>query len=212
MVKGTPINGTLTAPSYVDSAVTAGTTYYYAVSAVDTSANESDLSNEVSAVPLPPPPAEALDLGSAQAYVTLGDNADLSQFTLETWLRREGTGTATTTGSGGVDLIPLITNGTAEAETAAADINYFFGIRGSDGVLCADFEEAQTGASPGLNHPVCGTHPLGLNTWYHVAATYNGTVWRLYLNGSLEAELSVGQPAQCSEYLPTGIWHFDENR
>ena len=104
--KGTPINGTLTAPSYVDNAVTAGTTYYYAVSAVDTSATNPDLSNEVSAVPLPPPPAEALDFGSSNAYVALGDNADLSQFTLETWLRREGTGTATTTGSAVWTLSP----------------------------------------------------------------------------------------------------------
>ena len=196
---GTPINSTLMlSPSYIDYDVTEGIEYFYAVTAKDTSGNESGLSNEASAIPLPPPPPEALDLGSNQAYVALGDNADTAQFTLETWLRRDGSGAATTTGSGGIDLIPLITNGTAEAENAAADINYFFGIRGTDGVLCADFEEAQTGTSPGLNHPVCGDTPLQNNAWYHAAVTYNGTTWRIYLNGNLDGELAVGQPANAA--------------
>lgn len=192
----TPINlFPITSPSYVDENVTAGTQYYYAVTAIDTSANESTPSNEVSAIPAPPPPPEALDLGSNHAYVQLGDNADLPQFTLETWLRRDGVGVAQSTGTGGQTLIPLITNGTADAETANADVNYFMGIRESDGVLCADFEEAQTGTSPGLNHPVCGTTSLTNRTWYHAAATYDGSTWKLYLNSNLEATLTVGQPA-----------------
>ena len=198
VLKGTPINGTLAAPSFVDSDVTAGTTYYYAVTAVDTSDNESPLSNETSAIPQTPPPAEALDLGTAHAYVTLGDNADTSQFTLETWLRRDGPGVANTTGSNGEIVVPLIANGTADAETVDADINYILGIRASDGVLCADFEEAQTGTTPGSNHPVCGTTPLVNGAWYHAAVTYNGSTWQLYLNGSLERTLTAGQPANAA--------------
>ena len=195
VVKGTPINGTLVAPSFIDSEVTAGTTYYYAVTAVDTSNNESPLSNETSAIPQTPPPAEALDLGTGHAYVALGDKADTSQFTLETWLRRDGPGVANTTGSNGETVVPLIANGAADQETVDADINYILGIRASDGVLCADFEEAQTGTTPGSNHPVCGTTPLANGTWYHAAVTYNGSTWQLYLNGSLERTLNAGQPA-----------------
>ena len=54
----------------------------------------------------PPPPAaqEALDLGSSGAYVTFGDpgKLDLAEFTIETWFKRTGEGTAGSTGNGGI--------------------------------------------------------------------------------------------------------------
>jgi parallel beta-helix repeat protein len=53
----------LTASSYTDNTVTNGTTYYYVVTAVDTSSNESAYSSEVSALPQAPQPATLLDDG-----------------------------------------------------------------------------------------------------------------------------------------------------
>ena len=41
----------------------------------------------------------------------------------------------------------------AETEGGNVDMNYFLGIRSSDNVLVADFEDTATGA----NHPVVGT-------------------------------------------------------
>ena len=41
----------------------------------------------------------------------------------------------------------------AETEGGTVDMNYFLGIRGTDGVLVADFEDMATGA----NHPIAGT-------------------------------------------------------
>ena len=75
-----------------------------------------------------------------------------SVFTVETWFRRDGAGIATNTGSGGVVAVPLVTKGMAEVEGSNRDMNYFLGIRQSDGVLAADFEDTATG----LNHPVVG--------------------------------------------------------
>lgn len=47
----TEIPGTITGTSYTDTAVSVGTTYYYAIQAVDTSLNRSEYSTEDSAAP-----------------------------------------------------------------------------------------------------------------------------------------------------------------
>ena len=133
----------------------------------------------------------ALDFGGTNAYVTFGAAPGLgvSTLTIETWFRRDGTGIATNTGTGGVVAIPLVTKGMAETEGGPVDMNYFLGIRSSDNVLVADFEDTATG----LNHPVVGTTPIAADgTWRHAAATYDGTTWRLYLDGVLQTQLVVG--------------------
>ena len=126
--------------------------------------------------------------------MTFGDPAalDLAQFTIETWFHRDGTGATTTTGTGGVtSAIPLVTKGRGEAEGTDVDMNYFLGIRASDNVLVADFEEGVGGPGPlGQNHPVIGITPIQNGVWYHAAATYDGQTWNLYLNGNLETSLT----------------------
>jgi hypothetical protein len=149
----------------------------------------------------------ALKLGAASTYVTFGNNATLGlpQFTLETWFRRDGAGSTASTGSGGVVALPLVTRGMAETDGSNVDMNWFLGIRGSDSVLVADFEEGASGATPGLNHPVIGVTPLVRGRWYHAAATYDGNTWRLYLDGSLETALAVGQPPQSASIQHAGL-------
>ncbi|RIK65961.1 MAG: hypothetical protein DCC65_10990 [Planctomycetota bacterium] len=133
----------------------------------------------------------ALTFDGTNDYVTMGTASTLNTttFTLECWFRRTGTGIGNTTGGSGIaSLVPLITKGAPEADGSNLDANYIFGINTAGNVLAADFEDMATG----LNHPVSGTTPVVLNTWYHAAAAYDGTTWRLYLNGSLEATLVVG--------------------
>jgi hypothetical protein len=145
---------------------------------------------------------QALDLttagGSTGGYVRIGNvpSLQLSSFTLELWMRRDGAGVATSTGSGGItDAIPLVSKGRSENDTPANNLNYMLAVRASDGVLCADFEEGPTGPASGSAHPVAGTHPIPLGVWHHVAATYDGVTWTLYLDGALEATLAVNRPA-----------------
>ena len=128
-----------------------------------------------------------------------------STFTVELWFRRTAAGLGTSTGNGGVTAVPLITKGRAEGETAAQDVNYFFGIDTATGKLAADFEEAQTGASPSLNHPIIGNTVVTSNVWHHAAATYDGTTWRLYLDGAQDGSLVVGQPANAAVTSATAI-------
>jgi hypothetical protein len=138
----------------------------------------------------------ALRLGSGSAAVSFGNPAALGlpQFTLECWFRRDGNGTATSTGTGGATALPLVSKGRAQAEGDVRDMNYFLGINGADSVLVADFEEGATGASPGLNHPVHGNTAITRGSWHHAAVTYDGSMWRLYLDGNLDGVTYVGQP------------------
>jgi hypothetical protein len=116
-----------------------------------------------------------------------------STFTLETWFRWTGGGAGTSTGSGGIaNAIPLVTKGRAEQETpATVNMDYFLGIDAATGVLVGDFEDS----ADGTNHPVSGTAVVTANAWHHAAATYDGTTWRLYLDGVLDRSLVVARSA-----------------
>ena len=129
------------------------------------------------------------------SYTTFGTALGLgaSTFTLETWFKRTGTGVGTSTGAGGiVSAVPLITKGRAEAENSNVDMNYFLGIDTATNKLAVDFEEGATGSSPGLNHPLIGNTVVASNAWHHAAATYDGTTWRLYLDGVADGSLASG--------------------
>ncbi len=186
---GTPLNGgtLLTSSVYTDDTAANGTTYYYVVTAVDSSNNESTASNEVNATPAAPAEQPTgLDLGSAGAYVAFGDPAklDLGVFTIETWFKRTGAGVNGTTGTDGITtFIPLVTHGGPQADGSNVDANWLLGINDTGDVLAADFEDSATG----LNHPISGSTVITDNVWHHAAATYDGTTWRLYLDGRLDA-------------------------
>ena len=82
-----------------------------------------------------------------------------------------------------------MTKGRAEQETPAnVNMDYFLGIDAATGVLVGDFEDS----ADGTNHPVSGTTTVTTNAWHHAAATYDGTTWRLYLDGVLDRSLVVG--------------------
>lgn len=109
----------------------------------------------------------------------------LEAFTLEAWVRRDARGRAAGTGVGGLKLVPIISKGRGESDGSELDCNYAFGFFGD--VLAADFEDMESGK----NHPVQGRTPITLGRWYHVAATYDGATWRLYVDGVLDVEEQV---------------------
>ena len=141
------------------------------------------------------PANAAVRFDGVNDYVTFGPAAGTAElgaatFTIETWFKREGPGVALSTGTGGLAaVIPLVTKGRGEAEGSNVDMNYFLGIDSKTRVLAADFEDTATG----LNHPVLGTTTICDGLWYHAAATYDGTTWRLYLNGVLDDPARRGQ-------------------
>jgi hypothetical protein len=122
----------------------------------------------------------------------------LSELTIETWIRRDGPGSAMSTGVGGLSLVPIAGKGRGENDGDNHDCNYAFGFWGE--VLGADFEDAATG----LNHPVTGRTAIPAGEWHHVAATYDGTTWRLYVDGALDGEAATGGAAPRAD----SIQHF----
>ncbi len=110
-------------------------------------------------------------------------------------------GVPTTTGIGGLEsAIPLVTRG--DGRDTAGRLDWFLGLDARTGVLVADLQDNVDGS----NHPVTGSTVLEDGTWYHVAATYDGTTWRLYLNGRLEAERATGEILpETSGTAPVGL-------
>ncbi len=170
----------------------------------------NEVFDEVTVAVLDPGPVPnfGIDFDGTNDYVTFGNNAALGlpQFTIETWFRRDGAGVGADTGSGGVTAIPLVTKGLHQSDGSNEDMNYFLGIHATSGVLVADFEEGAAGTTPGQNHPISGTTVIQNGIWYHAAATYDGTTWRLYLNGVLDATpLPVGQPVRADSIQHSGL-------
>jgi hypothetical protein len=110
----------------------------------------------------------------------------LDRFTLEGWVKRDGTGASFGTGVGGLSLVPIMGKGRGESDGSNVDCNYAFGFAGE--VLGADFEDAATGA----NHPVLGRTRIPFGEWHHVAATYDGARWQLFVDGRLDGEENAG--------------------
>ena len=177
--------------TYSDSPLSATTEYCYRVRAINVTGN-STYSNSICAT-TPAIGDNALNLGSAGAYVTFGLAAGLStpNFTVEAWFKKTGAGTANTTGTGGIDIIPIVSKGAPQAEGSTVDANYILGIQSITNVLAADFEEGTGSPSPGLNHPLTGTTVITENVWHHAAVTFQDGVYRLYLDGLLENSVDL---------------------
>lgn len=144
---------------------------------------------EDAATPIPsvcadrsPPQTSALAFDGVDDYVTSGQTLGLATLTVEAWVRRDGVGKTANTGVGGLHLVPIAGKGRGEDDGSNVDCNYAFGFVGDK--LGADFEDMASGA----NHPVTGSTPVTFGEWHHVAATYDGTTWRLYLDGRLDGE------------------------
>ncbi|MDQ3369659.1 MAG: metallophosphoesterase [Myxococcota bacterium] len=143
--------------------------------------------------------ALVLDGVDDHAKTSLQPALGLATFTLEAWVRRDGDGTTMTSGAGGLNLVPIMTKGLGEGDGSNVDCNYAFGFWGD--VIGADFEDLTSGA----NHPVVGRTAIPRGTWHHVAATYDGASWRLYVDGVLDGEAQVSATPRTDSIHPFAI-------
>jgi hypothetical protein len=146
--------------------------------------------------------ALALDGFGAHAATAPGAVPGSEVFTVECWLRWNGGGAAMSTGTGGLDAaLPLVTRGSDEGDGSLRDLNWFLGIDSATRTLAADLESFESGA----NRPVLGTTPVSTGAWHHAAATWDGSCWRLYLDGELDAESCGATTARFDGMQPVGL-------
>ena len=147
----------------------------------------SDDGPEAPSCPSEQGPTGALALDGKDSYATTGAKPEfgLAKFTIEAWVRRDGDGVAATSGAGGLTLVPIASKGLGEGDGSNIDCNYLFGFSGD--VLGADFEDMATGG----NHPIYGKTAIPRGQWHHVAVSYDGTTWRLYVDGKPDNELKA---------------------
>lgn len=146
-------------------------------------------------------PSEAMVLDGVDDGATMGvaSGLGLAELTVEAWVRRDGKGVATGTGVGGISVVPIAGKGRGEDDGSNVDCNYAFGFVGD--VLGADFEDMASGA----NHPVLGRSRVPRGEWHHVAATYDGTTWRLYLDGELDGEARANATPRADSIQHFGV-------
>lgn len=134
------------------------------------------------------PPQSSMLFDGANDGVSMGvaPSLGLSTVTLEAWVRRDGAGQGASSGSGGLTLVPIISKGRGENDDTVKNCNYLFGFVGE--VLGADFEDMADGG----NHPVFGATAVTKGEWHHVAATYDGTTFRVFLDGKLDGHSDTG--------------------
>ena len=189
---GTPLNGgtLLTSPAYTDNTAANGTTYYYVVTAVDDSEQRIDRVERGQRHARPRrrssrPASTSASSRRLRRRSATRPSSTSATFTIETWFKRTGAGRQWHDRHRRDRARSSRSSRMAGPRRMArtVDANWLLGINDAGDVLAADFEDTATG----LNHPISGTTVITDNVWHHAAATYDGTTWRLYLDGRLEA-------------------------
>jgi hypothetical protein len=122
--------------------------------------------------------------------VAFGAINALQKYTVLAWIRVGAGGFAARTsavgGGGFQQIVPILSKGTAESESAAIDIDYFLGIA-PGGQLASDYENSTDSGNAALT----GDTALALGTWYMVGTTLDAAAGTraLWVNGAMDGSV-----------------------
>ena len=117
---------------------------------------------------------QALSFNGTSSWVTVNNATSLNlsnRMTLEVW------------------VYPTTTSGWRTVIMREPNANYY--LDSSNGSFTGAGPSA--GVNNGSNQDVYGSSSLPLNTWSHLAATWDGTTLRVYVNGAQVASKAIGQ-------------------
>ena len=121
-------------------------------------------------------------------HVSFGAVNALAKYTVIAWVRKTGAGTLGNSGNGGLPAVfPILSKGSAEAESGPVDINYFLAIDES-AHFASDYEQVTTSN----NTPLTGTAAVRDDEWAMVATTLDATaaVRANWVNGVQDVALA----------------------
>ena len=120
---------------------------------------------------------------------------DTPAFTLESRFDWAGGGSPVPADRGLLaDGVPFITVGDSVGPALSSNIDLFFGIQASTGRLMVAFQGTPSLGVPGKDYVLLGNTPVAPRDWHYAAATYDGQTLRLYLDGTLDGELTLDSP------------------
>lgn len=131
-------------------------------------------------------------------YLSLSDSADFDlglsgdPFTVEGWAR------VSSTSSSGIML--LARGGGTAGWNSTTGHQYLFGFISSSTLYCQWWK----GSIGAISVAVSSTS-IAANTWFHLAATYDGTNMRMFVNGTLVVTGAAGTIAKPSSSTTTRI-------
>ncbi len=143
--------------------------------------------------------------GSKRVYARTSNELSTSpEYTAMGRFNMSSAGTTATCGTDCVQVYPLVSKGTGEAEgDGTKDAYLFVGIT-TNNKLAAGYEYLSGAASPGIN--TTGSTAISNNTWYHFAVVRNSTALVVYLNGIQDGiNTSANTPPNLSSVQRLGI-------
>ncbi|MFC5270244.1 LamG-like jellyroll fold domain-containing protein [Adhaeribacter terreus] len=134
---------------------------------------------------------QALQLNGSNQYATVPSSASLNAsnaVTLAAWIKPEQTGSAQVILKKGV--------------TGSAD-GYELSLTSTSKIM---FRYNQVSSGDTYRLLATTLHPTNGNTWMHIAATFDGTTMKIYVDGSLDKTMTLSSPpAINSNNLPLAI-------
>lgn len=149
--------------------------------------------DDIQAISLVPGAGGTLDFDGSNDYVDVGNDASIKRyaasFTIEAWVNLDAYSTG-----GTYDYVEMILS-----NRGSGNIGSYLGIWGEDAGDLSYASPYKVGFSTGTssgNVGMAGTSTIAVDTWYHVAFTFNyagsnNNTGKIYVNGILEATATL---------------------